>query len=233
MSTLVLPSLVSADPDILLSSMPAARFGIDMKKLIGQPHLFCRVRDLREGLLFEPIGNMTLQPDGRVTGYAHPNEGSWIPYLHGQVSGDEALSPFVTAHNNWIPSSTWTQSMGDIPVGYFCDEPEHQSAMQRLCLIPQTPLPEADRARLPRRLVLCAFTSARSLRLLIADVRGGNPSLSRSKSSSTAAPRTRIAQIDGIDHAFTRRMTPGNGAPCTRPRSGGSSTTASSCTTPT
>ena len=32
--------------------------------------------------------------------------------------------------------------MGDIPIGHFCDEPEHLHAMQRLCLIPNTPLPK-------------------------------------------------------------------------------------------
>jgi len=102
-----------------LRDLPVPVSGVDMTRLIGKPHLFGRVKHIREGLLVEPIGVLTLQPDGRVTGYGHPNEGSWIPYTHGTVSGDQAFA-FVTAHNNWIPSSTWTQSMGDIPVGYFC-----------------------------------------------------------------------------------------------------------------
>ncbi|RYF51460.1 MAG: hypothetical protein EOO38_03165 [Cytophagaceae bacterium] len=111
------------------------RPGIDMQKLIGQPHIFARFKDLREGFLIEPIGTMTLQPDGRVTGYGHPNEGSWIPYEHSPVDKSQAFA-FITAHNRWIPSSTWTHSLGDIPIGYFCDEPESSSALQKLCLIP-------------------------------------------------------------------------------------------------
>ena len=112
-----------------------------MAKLIGRPHLFARVKHIREGLLIEPIGLMTLQPGGRITGHGHPNEGNWIPYTHGGVSGNEAFA-FVTAHNNWIPSSTWTQSLGDIPTGYFCDEPELTYSAQQLCLVPDTPLLE-------------------------------------------------------------------------------------------
>ena len=54
--------------------------GVDMDRLTGAPHLFARLKPLRDGYLFEPISSMTLQPDGRITGYGHPNEGSWIAY---------------------------------------------------------------------------------------------------------------------------------------------------------
>lgn len=86
------------------------------------------------------IGVLTLQTEGRITGYDHQNEGSWIPYIHGPVSGANAFA-FVTAQNNWIPSSTWTQSMGDIPIGYFCDEPEVGQSAQQMCLVPNDALP--------------------------------------------------------------------------------------------
>lgn len=122
-----------------LKRIPEPTFGVDMNRLIGKPHLFCRVRHLREGLLFEPIGVLALRPGGEITGYGHPNEGSWIPYVHGPVCGEKAFA-FVTARNNWIPSSTWTQSLGDMPIGRFCDEPEVGQSAQQMCLIPHEPL---------------------------------------------------------------------------------------------
>jgi hypothetical protein len=83
---------------------------------------------------------LTLQTEGGIIGHDHQNEGSWIPYLHGPVRAENAFA-FVTAQNNWIPSSTWTQSLGDIPIGYFCDEPEVGQSAQLMCLIPHEPLP--------------------------------------------------------------------------------------------
>jgi hypothetical protein len=110
-----------------------------MNRLIGIPHLFGRFMHIRDGFLIVPIGVMTLQPDGRIIGYSNPNEGSWIAYKHGTVDVENAFA-FVTAHNNWIPSSTWLQTLGDMPIGYFCDEPE---SPQKLCLIPDEKFPEA------------------------------------------------------------------------------------------
>jgi hypothetical protein len=121
-----------------LEGMMRVKPGVDMKRLVGTPHLFGRFKHIREGFLVEPISTLTLQPDGRVTGHGHPNEGSWIRYQHSTVSENNAFA-FVTAHNNWIPSSTWVQSMHDIPLGYFCDEPELIHSAQKLCLIPQRP----------------------------------------------------------------------------------------------
>ena len=109
-----------------------------MNRLIGTPHLFGRFLHIREGFLIVPIGVMTLQPDGRITGYSNPNEGSWITYKHGTVSGENAFA-FISAHNKWIPSSTWQHTLGDMPIGYFCDEPE---SPQKLCLIPDEKFPD-------------------------------------------------------------------------------------------
>lgn len=123
-----------------LEDLMKVKPGVDMERLVGRPHLFGRFKHIREGFLVEPIGTLTLQPDGRVTGHGHPNEGSWIRYRHSTVSENSAFA-FVSAHNNWIPSSTWMQSMHDIPLGYFCDEPELIHSAQKLCLIPQRPFP--------------------------------------------------------------------------------------------
>ncbi len=108
--------------------------GIDMKALLGVPHLFGRYYETREGFMIVPLGNMTLHASGRVTGYSNPNEDSWIPYEHGTVSSDKAFA-FITKHNTWIPSSTWQQTLAGMPIGFFCDEPEKP---QKLCLIPNT-----------------------------------------------------------------------------------------------
>ena len=106
--------------------------GVDMSRLVGTPHLFGRFIETRDGFLIEPISILTLQPDGRITGYSHPNEGSWIPYEHGTVASDKGFA-FITSMNTWIPSSTWQQSFGDIPIGYYCNE---QEGIKKLCLIP-------------------------------------------------------------------------------------------------
>ncbi|RYE20679.1 MAG: hypothetical protein EOP42_27095, partial [Sphingobacteriaceae bacterium] len=50
--------------------------GINMQNLTGVPQLFCRYCQTREGFMLVPLGMMTLQEDGRVTGYNHPNEHS-------------------------------------------------------------------------------------------------------------------------------------------------------------
>lgn len=105
-----------------------------MNELIGTPQLFCRFSHMREGFISVPLGIMTLQPDGRVTGYSHPNEGFWQPYEYGSVAGNKAFA-FVGAGNRFIPSSTWQQTFNGMPIGYYCGEPE---LPQKLCLIPNT-----------------------------------------------------------------------------------------------
>lgn len=113
---------LAAELPKLPAELPKPADGVNMDRLIGRPHLFGRVKHLRAGLLIEPLGTLILQPGGRISGYANPNEGTWIPYRHGQVEGDRAFA-FVTAKNTWIPSSTWTQAMGDIPTGFFAMNP--------------------------------------------------------------------------------------------------------------
>ena len=107
--------------------------GVDMPRLIGIQQLFCRFCDTREGFMLMPIGIMTLQPDGRVTGYSHPNEGYWRPYEFGTISSDKAFA-FVGAGNKFIPSSSWQQTFRGMPIGFYCGEPEMP---QKLCLVPQ------------------------------------------------------------------------------------------------
>jgi hypothetical protein len=180
--------------------IPPSTYGIDMERLLGRPHLFCRMKDLREGLLVEPIGLMTLQRDGRVTGYAHPNEGSWISYIHGPVSGDKAFA-FVTAHNNWIPSSTWTQSMGDIPIGYFCDEPEQSHAMQRFCLVPQTPLKPG--IKIVYLVASCLRFYERTIPQLLDQMFAEGIRPEQIKVVVNGCAQSSDRTIDGIEHAFT------------------------------
>jgi len=57
--------------------LPPVRDGIDMAKLVGRPHVFGRFKTLPNGMMVEPVANLVLQPDGRVTGHGHPNEG-WM-----------------------------------------------------------------------------------------------------------------------------------------------------------
>ena len=55
-----------------LQVIPASTDGVDMAKLVGVPHLFGRVKQLRNGLLIDPISTLTMQPGGGITGYGHP-----------------------------------------------------------------------------------------------------------------------------------------------------------------
>ncbi len=186
--------------EVALTTIPAATFGVDMSRLIGKPHLFCKMKDLRQGLFVEPIGLMTLQPDGRVTGYAHPHEDSWVPYLHGPVSGDKAFA-FITANNKWIPSSTWTQSMGDIPIGYFCDEPEQAFALQRFCLVPHAPLP--SQTALVYLVASCLRFHEKTVPALLAQLFAEGIRREQVKVVVNGSSEDSDRTIDGVDYAFT------------------------------
>ncbi len=183
-----------------MMTIPVATPGVNMERLIGRPHLFARMRPLRDGLLVEPIGVLTVQLGGRVSGHGHPNEGSWIPYRHGEVPEQEAFA-FVTAKNSWIPSSTWTQSMGDIPVGFFCDEPEIVHGAQRMCLIPQQGL--------PRETVLCYVVAScqpfyeRTVPVLLAQLFAEGITPDRIKVVVNGCASDSMRTIDGISHAFS------------------------------
>ena len=176
------------------------RDGIDMTKLVGRPHLFGRVKPLRNGVMIEPIGLLTLQADGRVTGHGHPNEGSWIPYEHGEVPSSDAFA-FITAQNQWIPSSTWTQSAGRMPIGHFCDEPESERAVQRLCLIPhQGPTDPADIVYL---VASCQKFYKRTVPSLLSQLRDEGIPLERVKIVVNGSSKNEDVKIDGVDHAFS------------------------------
>ncbi|WP_277236195.1 hypothetical protein [Hymenobacter sp. YC55] len=168
-----------------------------MEKLVGVPHLFGRFLDTREGFMVVPIGILTLQPDGRITGYSHPNEGSWAPYEHGTVSADEAFA-FLTAHNNWIPSSTWQQTLGGMPIGYFCDEPE---ALQKLCLIPhQVASPDLHIVYL---VASCLRFYEQTVPKLLGELFAEGIERSRIKVVVNGCEQNEDREIDGISYAFT------------------------------
>lgn len=174
--------------------------GVAMDRLVGKPHLFGRLKPLRNGQLVQPIGILTLQPDGRITGYSNPNEGSWIPYLHGEVESSRAFA-LVTAKNNWIPSSTWTQSMGEIPVGFFCDEPEIGSAADRLCLVPQSINTEAS--NVVYLVASCLKFYDKTVPLLLQQLFAEGIEPSRVKVVVNGCEANRDETIEGVDHAFS------------------------------
>ncbi len=192
------PALASGTPR--LTSLPAVSSGVAMGALIGHPHLFGRVKHLREGLLIEPLGTLTLQPGGRITGYGHPNEGSWIPYPHSPVSGDRAFA-FITAKNNWIPSSTWTQSLGDVPTGYFCDEPESTAAAQQLCLIPDAPLPEGT--SIVYLIATCQRFYERTMPTILAQLFAEGIAPEQVKVVVNGCTETANTVVYGVEYAFS------------------------------
>lgn len=176
------------------------RDGVDMAALVGRPHLFGRVKQLRNGFMVEPIGTLTMQPDGRITGHGNPNEGGWIAYEHGEVASTEAFA-FITANNHWIPSSTWTQSMGRMAIGHFCDEPEAERAVQRLCLIPN------DEPKRPLEIVYLVASCERfyqdTVPALIAQLHADGIPSERIKVVVNASPVNADRRIDGVEHAFS------------------------------
>ena len=171
-----------------------------MDRLIGRPHLFGRIKDLREGLLIEPIGVLTMQADGRITGYSHPNEGSWIPYAHGPVPGDQAFA-IMMAKNTWIPSSTWTQSMGEIAVGYFCDEPEATAAVQRMCLVPHVPL--GAETKVVYVVASCLRFYERTVPALLAQMFAEGIRPEQIKVVVNGCRENSDREIDGIEYGFS------------------------------
>ena len=183
-----------------INELPRPTDGVEMDRLIGKPYLLGRVKELRSGLLIEPIGVLTLQSEGKITGYRSPNEGSWIPYVHGPVSGGRAFA-LITAHNNWIPSSTWTQSLGDVPIGYFCDDSNMIQSMQRLCLVPQTPLP--DDTVIYYLVASCIRFYERTVPVLLAQLFAEGIEPSRIKVVVNGCSRNYSSAIDGIEYAFS------------------------------
>lgn len=183
--------------DIITYSKPAIEPGVDMDKLIGTPHLFCRYCDTREGFTIVPLGTMTLQPDGRVTGYSHPNEGFWLPYEYGTVEADQAFS-FVGAGNRFIPSSTWQQTFCDMPIGFYCGEPE---LPQKLCLIPNT------KTANPKKVVYVVATCLRfyekTVPKLVEELLAEGIEPSRIKVVVNGCEIDDDKTIDGVSYAFS------------------------------
>ncbi len=180
--------------------LPAETDGVDMKRLIGEPHLFGRLKPLRNGFLIQPIGVMTLQDDGRITGYAHPNEGSWIQYQHGEVSQDRAFA-LVTAKNKWIPSSTWTQSMDDIPIGFFCDEPELAHAVDKLCLVPHRV--NTDSANVVYLVASCLKFYEKTVPLMLSQLYAEGIGPDRIKVVVNGCAANSDRTVDGVEYAFS------------------------------
>ena len=195
--TLTTPPLVAPDTP---NPLPQVRDGVDMARLVGKPQLFGRVKSLRNGYLIEPVANLTLQPDGRVTGHGHPNEGTWAAYEHGEVAASEAFA-FVSGGNGYIPSSTWTQSLGDLPIGHFCDEPEDTHASQRLCLIPHhPPVPADDVIYL---VASCLRFYERTMPALLEQLLAEGIPRERIKVVVNGSERDEDRTIEGIEHAFS------------------------------
>lgn len=182
-------------------TLPAIRDGVDMARLVGTPQLFGRVKPLRNGFMIEPTATLTMQPDGRITGHGHPNEGSWAPYPFGEVPASEAFA-LVSGGNGYIPSSTWTQSMGDVPIGHFCDEPEDVQAAQRLCLLPAHPPRPAD--DVVYLVASCLRFYEHTMPTLLAQFRAEGIPPERIKVVVNGCERDEDRTVEGIEHAFSR-----------------------------
>ncbi|MGI4792512.1 MAG: hypothetical protein ACRYG8_00200 [Janthinobacterium lividum] len=189
----------SSDDVFRAGELPPVRDGIDMAMLVGRPHVFGRVKTLRNGMMVEPIANLVLQPDGRVTGHGHPNEGRWGPYIHSDVPADEAFA-FISEGNGYIPSSVWTQSIGDMPIGNFCDEPEAVQAGQRLCLLPATATRSDDVVFL---VASCLRFYEKTVPTLLRQMDDEGIPADRIKIVVNGCERDEDQCIDGIDHAFS------------------------------
>jgi len=183
--------------EIIAYSKPVIEPGVDMDKLIGTPHLFCRYCDTREGFTIVPLGNMTLQPDGRVTGYSNPNEGFWLPYEYGTVESEQAFA-FVGAGNKFIPSSTWQQTFCEMPIGFYCGEPE---LPQKLCLVPNTQT--ANHTKIVYVVATCLRFYEKTVPKLVEELlaEGIEPSRIKVVVNGCEADDDRI--IDGVSYAYS------------------------------
>ncbi len=177
---------------------PSLKQGVDMEKLIGVPHLFCRYSETRAGFIIVPIGTMTLQADGRITGYNHPNEGYWQPYQYGTVNSDQAFA-FVGAGNRFIPSSTWQQTFCEMPIGYYCSDPEMP---QKLCLVPHTTT--AAGVHIVYVVASCLRFYEKTVPKLVQELLEEGIETSRIKVVVNGCDQDDDKTINGVDHAFTK-----------------------------
>ena len=185
------------EPSIASNNKAVLKQGVDMKKLIGIPHLFSKYCETREGFIIVPFGNMTLQPDGRVTGYSHPNEGLWKPYKYGTVNAEKAFA-FVGAGNGFIPSSTWQQTFHDMPIGYYCGDPE---LPQKLCLVPNTK--HNTNAEIIYVVATCLRFYDKTIPQLLKELLAESIEPSRIKVVVNGCNEDEDRTIDGISYAFS------------------------------
>jgi hypothetical protein len=193
----MLTNLPSESENILQLPASVLQPGVDMAKLIGTPHLFCRYSDTREGFILMPVGAMTLQPDGRVTGYSHPNEGLWHPYEYGTVDTEQAFA-FVGSGNGFIPSSTWQQTFQEMPIGYYCSEPE---LPQKLCLIPHTQTSGDE--HIVYVIATCLSFYKKTIPKLLTELLAEGIEPSRIKVVINGCAENEDQTIDGVDYAFS------------------------------
>ncbi len=172
--------------------------GVDMGQLIGVPHLFCRYCDTRAGFMIVPLGNMTMQADGRVTGYSHPNEGFWKPYEYGTAGAEDGFA-FVGAGNRFIPSSTWQQTFGKMPIGYYCGDPE---LPQKLCLVPNTNTSGDE--TIVYVIASCLRFYKKTVPKLLKELLAEGIAPSRIKVVVNGCEKDDDKNINGVDYAFSK-----------------------------
>ena len=198
-------AVLNREPEPLINDVPYHHYsrdvkpGIDMSRLVGKPHIFGRFLDTRDGFLIEPLGLMTLQAGGRITDYANPNEGSWLPYDHGTVSPDKSFA-FINLNNTWIPSSTWQHSLGDMPIGYFCNESE---GISKLCLVPNKTA--GKNTRIVYLVATCYkfFKDGRTVPTLLEQLFAEGIGRDRIKIVVNGCTSNDNKDIDGISYAFS------------------------------
>ena len=174
--------------------------GIDMNRLVGVPHLFGRFIETRNGFLIDPIGLLTLQAGGRVTDYGNPNERHWVPYEHGTVSSDRAFA-FLLDKGSWIPSSTWQQTLGEMPIGFFCNETE---GVKKLCMVPHKT--RSNSTRIVYLVASCDhfYKDGRTIPKLLEQLFAEGIEPSRIKVVVNGSNKIGDKEIDGISYAFTK-----------------------------
>jgi hypothetical protein len=171
--------------------------GVDIDKLIGVPQLFCRYCLTREGFMLVPIGVMTLQDDGRVTGYHHPNEHSWQPYKYGSVKSDKAFA-FYGWIGGSLPSSTWQKTFNGMPVGFYCAEPEMP---QMLCLVPHTK--SSNNLEIVYVIATCLRFYEKTVPKLIEELLAEDIAPERIKVVVNGCTKDDDTVIEGVDYAFS------------------------------
>ena len=183
---------------VLESTALRSTEGIDMSELLTVPHLFCRYSETRQGFILIPIGNMTMQTDGRVTGYSHPNEGLWKPYKYGTVAANRAFA-FIHGHNGFVPTSTWQQTFAGMPIGYYCGEPEMP---QKLCLVPNTHT--SGEEQIVYVIASCLRFYKKTTPKLIKQLLAEGITLSAIKVVVNGCEHNDDETIDGVSYAFSK-----------------------------